>query len=103
MQPLHGEPHDGNRILTASGVRWLDFENACQGPLEWDLTFVSADVRAVFPDIDTDLLDLLSTLNSALVATWCWVQARFPEMRHHGAQHLEQVRLRWPNDRRRPH
>jgi Ser/Thr protein kinase RdoA (MazF antagonist) len=101
MQPLHGEPHDGNRILTAAGLRWLDFENACRGPLEWDLTFVSADVRAAFPDADTDLLDLLSTLTSALVATWCWVQARFPEMRRQGEHHLEQVRAGWPNGRRR--
>jgi len=101
MQPLHGEPHDGNCILTAAGVRWFDFENACRGPLEWDLTFVSADVRAAFPDVDTDLLDRLSTLTSALVATWCWVQARFPEMRRHGEHHLELVRAGWPNGGRR--
>jgi Ser/Thr protein kinase RdoA (MazF antagonist) len=97
MRPLHGEPHDGNRILNADGLRWFDFENACRGPLEWDLTFVPVDVRATFPDVDTDLLGLLSVLNSALVATWCWVQARFPEMRRHGEHHLEQVRLRWPS------
>ena len=100
MQPLHGEPHDGNRIPTAAGVRWLDFENACRGPLEWDLTFVPADVRRAFPDVDDDLLDMLSKLNSALVATWCWVQARFPEMRRHGEHHLEQLRAGWPSGRR---
>ena len=100
MQPLHGEPHDGNRIATAAGVRWFDFENACRGPLEWDLAFVSADVRAAFPDLDPDLLDVLSALNSALVATWCWVQARFPEMRRHGQHHLEALRAGWPNTRR---
>jgi len=34
---LHGEPHDGNRISTAAGIRWIDFESCCVGPLEWDL------------------------------------------------------------------
>jgi hypothetical protein len=34
-------------------------------------------------------------LNSARVATWCAVQARFPEMRRHGAHHLNIVRSRW--------
>jgi hypothetical protein len=101
LRPLHGEPHEGNRIPTAAGVRWLDFENACRGPLEWDLTFVNPDVRRAFPDVDDDRLGLLSPLNSALVATWCWVQARFPEMRRHGEHHLEQLRAGWPSRRRR--
>jgi hypothetical protein len=35
-RPLHGEPHAGNYITTRDGIRWLDFENACLGPLEWD-------------------------------------------------------------------
>jgi hypothetical protein len=38
---------------------------------------------------------VLETLNSARVATWCWVQARFPEMRVHGEHHLAVVRARW--------
>ncbi len=49
-QRLHGEPHDGNRILTAQGVRWIDFESCCVGPLEWDLAFQSAEVTATFSD-----------------------------------------------------
>ena len=28
-QRLHGEPHQGNRSLTAQGVRWIDFESCC--------------------------------------------------------------------------
>jgi hypothetical protein len=30
------------------------------------------------------------------VATWCAVEARFPEMRIHGEHHLRVVRSRWP-------
>ena len=25
---LHGEPHDGNRMVTPAGVRWLDLESS---------------------------------------------------------------------------
>lgn len=87
-QRLHGEPHDGNRLLTAHGLRWIDFESCCVGPLEWDLAFQSAEVSAAFPNVDDDLLRRLRRLNSARVATWCWGQARFPEMRRHGELHL---------------
>ena len=93
---LHGEPHDGNLLITPSGLRWIDFESVCQGPLEWDLAFLSEDARSAFAGVDNDLLELLETLNSARVATWCWVQAHFPDMRWHAEHHLERVRGRWP-------
>jgi hypothetical protein len=95
---LHGEPHDGNRLLTKSGLRWIDFEAACWGPVEWDLAFLPDDARGAFAKIDTDLLAVLQILNSARVATWCWVQYRFPEMRWHAEFHLEVVR-RWRRER----
>lgn len=91
-QRFHGEPHDGNRVLTADGVRWIDFESCCFGPLEWDLAFQSAEVSAAFSDVDDDLLRRLSRLNSARVATWCWGMARFPKMRRHGELHLQALR-----------
>jgi hypothetical protein len=94
-RPLHGEPHEGNRLLTPSGLRWIDFENACCGPVEWDLAFLSEDAVETFAGVDADLLALLRNLVSARVATWCWVQARFPEMRRHGAHHLTLLRDRW--------
>jgi Ser/Thr protein kinase RdoA (MazF antagonist) len=94
---LHGEPHANNYLVTARGIRWIDFEDACRGPLEWDLAFLPQDGVAVFQDVDPDLLALLQTLNSARVVTWCWVQDRFPEMRRYGQHHLAVVRKRWPN------
>ena len=97
-QPLHGEPHVGNYLLTPTGLRWIDFEDACHGPVEWDLAFLPGDGVATFAEVDLDLLALLQTLNSARVATWCWVQARFPEMRRHGEHHLALVREGWPKD-----
>lgn len=94
--PLHGEPHDGNYLLTPAGLRWIDFESACRGPLEWDLAFLPDDARVAVGEVDRDLLELLKTLNSARVATWCWVRARFPEMRRHGEHQLEVVRRMLP-------
>jgi Ser/Thr protein kinase RdoA (MazF antagonist) len=95
---IHGEPHNGNCLTTPQGLRWIDFEDACRGPVEWDLAFLTEEARGAFEDIDCPLLELLTTLNSARVATWCWVQARFPEMRSHGQQHLSLVRTRWARD-----
>jgi hypothetical protein len=99
-QRLHGEPHEGNRVHTARGLRWIDFESCCVGPLEWDLAFQSAEVSATFSDVDDDLLLRLKRLNSARVATWCWGTARFPEMRRHGEFHLHALRTKPPGNRR---
>jgi Ser/Thr protein kinase RdoA (MazF antagonist) len=97
-QAIHGEPHDGNCLPTREGPRWIDFEDACRGPVEWDLAFLTEEARAGFEHSDRALLELLTTLNSARAATWCWVQARFPEMQRHGRHHLSQVRTRWAAD-----
>lgn len=94
-RPLHGEPHDGNRLLTPAGIRWIDFESACIGPVEWDLAFLPDEAREGFDSVDEDLLGRLSPLNSARVATWCGIAARFPEMRRHGQHHLEVLRESW--------
>lgn len=36
-QPLHGDAHTGNLLCTDGGLRWIDFEDVCIGPVEWDL------------------------------------------------------------------
>jgi aminoglycoside phosphotransferase (APT) family kinase protein len=64
QRALHGEPHDGNHLLTPSGLRWIDFESACLGPPEWDLAFLPDGARAAFTDVDLDLLALLKVLDS---------------------------------------
>jgi aminoglycoside phosphotransferase (APT) family kinase protein len=102
-RPLHGEPHDGNRLLTPDGVRWIDFERTCLGPLEWDLAFLSNDARQSFEEIDANLMHLLSLLNSGRVATWCWIRAHFPQMRWHAEHHLGILRTAGPlGQRTRP-
>lgn len=36
-QALHGDAHPGNLLPTRDGWRWNDLEDACRGPVEWDL------------------------------------------------------------------
>jgi Ser/Thr protein kinase RdoA (MazF antagonist) len=93
LRPLHGEPHSANRLLTADGgLRWIDFEAACQGPLEWDLASVDSKIAEEFPEADATLLAHLRLLNSARVAIWCWAKADVASMRLHGEHHLALVR-----------
>jgi hypothetical protein len=35
-QPLHGDAHIWNCVRTPEGPLWIDFDEACRGPLEWD-------------------------------------------------------------------
>lgn len=91
-QPLHGEPHLGNVIVTAVGPALVDFEAVSNGPAEWDLASMPDGVAEAFEGIDTNLLALLRLLNSARVATWCWAFADHPRMRAHGEHHLAVVR-----------
>jgi len=90
-QRLHGEPHDGNRLLTSTGLRWIDFESCCVGPIEWDLAFQPDAVDVHLIDIDHALFALLRRLNSARVATWC-LASDLPGMRAHGEVHLALLR-----------
>jgi Phosphotransferase enzyme family len=41
LQPLHGDVHNGNLVATRDGPVWIDFEEVCRGPVEWDLALMS--------------------------------------------------------------
>ena len=66
---LHGDPHAANVVLTAEGPRWLEFESACAGPLEWDLSAL----QSCAPNVphDSGLLRVLVSLRRACVVAWC--------------------------------
>jgi uncharacterized protein YdeI (YjbR/CyaY-like superfamily) len=36
-QPLHGDSHRSNVLVGPAGPIWIDFEEACRGPVGWDL------------------------------------------------------------------
>jgi hypothetical protein len=94
LRSLHGEPHGGNLLLSAAGPRWIDFESACLGPQEWDLTVLPDEIVArYFTDVDRELLRLLRQMRSLCVATWCWLDPdRAPVLREAGTYHLSLLR-----------
>ena len=36
VQPLHGDAFPRNSLVTPGGIAWIDFEDACLGPVAWD-------------------------------------------------------------------
>jgi hypothetical protein len=91
--PLHGDPHlDGNILITDNGPLFVDFEAACAGPYEWDLTSL-VRARLAYPDTRDDVLRILSKMRSLCVATWCWMQyGRAPEVTEAAHVHLSLLR-----------
>lgn len=101
-RPLHGEVHLGNLLAAPEGPRWVDFEEACTGPREWDLTGLPADALAVFDRVDWSLLALLRDVRSCCVAAWCWRNPhRSPELRKAAELHLSRLRSRYAPRQRR--
>lgn len=92
-RPLHGSPHGANWLLTADGPLLLDFETACLGPVEWDLSALGDDTIAYFPCADLELLDLLRRMRSICVAAKCWAAPeRALELREAAHVHLKLLR-----------
>ena len=91
VQWLHGDAHRNNVRVEASGrVVWLDWEDACRAPLEWDLAGLvgaarvlgGADAgwpeaaltgwREVGPAIDEALLAACIEARAMFVVAWTW-------------------------------
>ena len=90
-QALHGDAHLGNTLRTGKGVLWTDFESACRGPVEWDLSCLPA--AAVRARADKPLLRLLRNWRSWCVAVWCWnAYDLSEEKREAAAFHLARLR-----------
>lgn len=59
-RPIHGDAHTGNILTTASGPLWMDFEDVCTGPIEWDLasrTLTDDFVDAYPGEVDRERLE----------------------------------------------
>jgi aminoglycoside phosphotransferase (APT) family kinase protein len=86
-QPLHGDAHPGNLLMTPRGPVWNDFEDTWRGPVEWDLACLAlthrldgmAAVREYPPVGD---LTFWLRLRKLHVAGWLTVlERRFPRYR----------------------
>ncbi|HLB23657.1 MAG TPA: phosphotransferase [Dehalococcoidia bacterium] len=71
-QLLHGEPHPGNVLSTKDGMRFIDLETCCRGPVEFDLAHVPEEVSARYLGADQELVRECRGLVLAMVAAWRW-------------------------------
>lgn len=68
-QPLHGDAHPGNLIATRNGLVWIDFEDVCRGPVEWDLaSLMDAGAAMTYHQPDPDILARCAQLRALQVA-----------------------------------
>lgn len=69
VQPLHGDAHPGNMVATRGGLVWIDFEDVCRGPVEWDLaTMMDTDAVAARHRPDPAVLARCTELRALQVA-----------------------------------
>ncbi len=93
-QVLHGEPHPGNLLGTASGPRFIDFETCCRGPVEFDLAHAPEEVADHYPDADPELLRDCRILMLAMVTAWRFDPGdQLPDGRRLAAEWLAQIRV----------
>ena len=69
-QLLHGEPHPGNVLSTENGLRFIDLETCCRGPVEFDLAHVPESVSEHYAGADQDLVRACRCLVLAMVTAW---------------------------------
>ena len=85
-RPIHGDAHHGNLWPTDAGLVWGDLEDACLGPIEWDLacmtassivlgrgTAAAAALDAYAGDYDNGLLNLLVEARTLQGVAWAAV------------------------------
>jgi thiamine kinase-like enzyme len=92
-RPLHGSPHTGNWLNGPAGLLLLDFETACRGPVEWDLSAMGDEALGAFPHADRELLVFLRRMRSLCVAVKCWIDPEgAPDVGEAAVVHLRLLR-----------
>jgi aminoglycoside phosphotransferase (APT) family kinase protein len=95
-QPLHGDTHLGNVLISGSGAVWMDLEAACVGPLEWDVINLPAATWSEFGRVNEALMHLLLDVRSLCVAVWCWAEFdRSAASAEAAIYHLAQLKSRF--------
>jgi hypothetical protein len=89
LAPIHGDAHLGNVFITPAGPLWTDFEAACRGPREWDISGVP--YLPAFPPVDADVYAVMLDLRSLCVAVWCSASGADPDKREAAEYHLARL------------
>ena len=75
-------------MVTRTGIRFLDFETACTGPLERDLAHAGEDTARPYPGRPGPaLLGVCRGLVSVNTPAWCWAGYGHPALRWHAEHH----------------
>ncbi|PWU16882.1 MAG: hypothetical protein C5B48_16705 [Candidatus Rokuibacteriota bacterium] len=76
-RPLHGDSHLRNILWSPQGPLWTDLENACTGPVEYDLACLSwrgapgtDRALAAYGDFDGGTLDRMAPHLALFLAAW---------------------------------
>jgi hypothetical protein len=98
LRPLHGDAHFRNVLWSADGPRWTDLENACAGPVEYDLAAIawrgwdgSAEALAAYGPHDEELRGRVTPYLALFLAAWTLDLAE----RHETARPYAEERIAW--------
>jgi hypothetical protein len=77
MRPIHGDSHFRNVLWTREGPLWGDLENACAGPVEYDLACLrwrddpgTAEALAAYGSHDEAAVDEVTPYLALFLAAW---------------------------------
>ena len=90
---IHGDAGAHNVLITPGGALYVDFENVCRGPREWDIGWLGDIDLARFEPVSRDLL--LTDLRSLCVSVWCWARYDIAEKREAAEVHLAYLRTQY--------
>jgi Ser/Thr protein kinase RdoA (MazF antagonist) len=82
-RPLHGDSHFRNVLWSPEGPLWTDLENACSGPIEYDLACLywrnqpgTREALAAYGAFDERTLEEVTPLLVLFLAAWTILVAR---------------------------
>ena len=90
---LHGSPHRYNMLLVGDEPVFIDFENVCTGPVEWDLALLDPQAEQAYgASVHERLMWVCRSVQSVMTAAFCWADVDRGDLREHAEWHLAHVR-----------
>ena len=76
-RPIHGDAHFRNILWAQEGPLWTDLENACSGPVEYDLAALAwrgvdgtEEALAAYGDYDSELVERVTPFLALFLTAW---------------------------------